>query len=306
VTSSDLHQLRRSESPMAGLRRITRTRVHDLGSSAAERPLEERIHASRVATKTLRAYLDLLRPAIGNTVFRDIERPLRKAAHALSAHRDRDVAVATLEILAKRVGRKRRVALANASRALTKASGAPKRIAKKGRALEALNRALEDAVDDFAELTPTKRDWELLGPGYASTYRQCRKELARWRASKRTEDSHRLRRHVKYLGYQLTLLEATNPEAIVRQTTALKDLGHRLGRLHDCANLELLMRNEKVRRRISAEDRAQIRRAARKWERDLTRECLPLAEPLFASTPEQFTSRLENDWQRARQAHPAS
>jgi len=174
-------------------------------------------------------------------------------------------------------------------------------------ALAALNRALEAAVDDFARLKAGKRGWAVLGPGYALTYGQCRKELERWRASKRPEDSHRLRRFVKYLGFQLMLLEAANPEAIGRQTAALKDLGHRLGRLHDCTNLEILMRDKKVKRQIPAEHRKQIRRAARAWERDLTRECLPLAEPLFASTPEKFTSRLEHDWQRARQPQrPAS
>jgi hypothetical protein len=105
---------------------------------------------------------------------------------------------------------------------------------------------------------------------------------------------------VKYLGFQLTLLEKTNPEAIGRQTAALKDLGHRLGRLHDCTSLELLLRDPKVKRRVSSKARSEIRRAARAWERDLTRECLPRAEELFASTPEAFTSRLEHDWRRSR------
>lgn len=290
---------------MAGFRRISRTLVHDLAVRAPELPLEERIHDSRVATKKLRAYLSLLRPAIGDAAFRDTQRPLRKAAHALSAHRDRDVAAETLEVLAKRVGRSRRKTIVNAAHTLEKMSRTPKRLANKAHALDALNLALGAAADDFAELKAAKRGWELLGPGYAFTYRQCRKELERWRASKRPEDSHRLRRFVKYLGYQLTLLEAANPEAIGRQTAALKDLGHRLGRLHDCTNLEILMRDKKLKRRIRAEDRAEIRRAARKWERDLTRECLPLAEPLFSSTPEKFTSRLEHDWRRTLKRRPA-
>lgn len=292
---------------MAGFRRISRSLVHELTAGAPELPLEERIHDSRVATKQLRAYLRLLRPAIGDAAFRDTQQPLRDAAHALSAHRDRDVAVGTLHVLAKRVGKGQRSALDDAARTLEKMARSPKRLENKGRALAALNRALEASVDDFANLKAGKRGWAVLGPGYALTYGQCRKEFERWRASKRPEDSHRLRRFVKYLGFQLKLLEAANPEAIGRQTAALKDLGHRLGRLHDCTNLEILMRDKKVKRRIPAEHRRQIRRGARAWERDLTRECLPLAEPLFASTPEKFTSRLEHDWRRARQPQrPAS
>jgi CHAD domain-containing protein len=302
VRSSHPQQLRPSESPMAGFRRISRSLVRDLAALEHERSLEERIHASRVATKKLRAYLALLRPAIGDAAFRNVQRPLREAAHALSAHRDQDVAVSTLKVLERRVARGRRKPLADAAHALKKMSRSGKRLKSKRRALKELNRALEAAVGDFAVLKSEKRGWDVLGPGYAFIYGRGRREIGRWSASKRPEDSHRFRRYVKYLGFQLTLLEKTNPEAIGRQTAALKDLGHRLGRLHDCTSLELLLRDPKVKRRVDSKARSEIRRAARRWERDLTRECLPLAEKLFASTPEEFTSRLEHNWRRSRPA----
>jgi CHAD domain-containing protein len=285
---------------MGGLRRISHSLLRDLAMRAPDCALEDQIHASRVASKKLRAFLGLLRPAIGNAAFRDVQRPLREAVHELSVHRDRDVAAATLGILKKRVSKDRRKALVGAAKTFEKMSRSKKRLRNKQRALEELNQALEAAVDDFSDLKVGKRGWDVIGPGYAFTYGRCRKELHRWRASKRPEDSHRLRRHVKYLGFQLALLEATNPEAIGRQTAALTDLGHRLGRLHDCTNLELLTRDDKVKRRVPAKGRAQIRRAARAWEQQLMRECLPLAEGLFASTPEEFTNRLEHDWRCSR------
>jgi CHAD domain-containing protein len=305
MRSSHPQQLRSSESPMAGFRRISRSLVRDLAALEHERPLEERIHASRVATKKLRAYLSLLRPAIGDAAFRDVQRPLRKAAHALSVHRDRDVAVSTLDVLERRVGRGRRKPLAAAAHSLKKMSRSEKRLKSRRRALKELNCALEASVEDFAALKTEKRGWDVLGPGYTFIYGRCRREIGRWSASKRPEDSHRFRRYVKYLGFQLTRVEETNPEAIGWQTAALKDLGHRLGRLHDCTNLEVLLRDPKVKRRVSSRARKEIRRAAREWERDLTRECLPLAEKLFASTPEEFTSRLEHGWRRSRRPRPA-
>lgn len=300
MSSSNQLSLRAREPPLRGIRRVSRALVRNLAVCSAALPLDERIHASRVAAKTLRAYLQLLRPIVTASALRRAERPLRKASHALSVHRDRDVAASTLAVLETRVGKRRRKLLARAAHTIDEMSRSPKRVRQKEIALDELNRALEASSEALAAFEPDKRGWDVLGAGYASTYARCQKHTLRWRASGQTEDSHRLRRHVKNLGYQLSLLESASTGEIRRDVKALRNLGHRLGRLHDCTTLVALTRSEQLKRRIPATVRAEVRRAAHAWEKDLTREGLALAEPLFVETPQEFERRIEQQWRAAR------
>jgi CHAD domain-containing protein len=303
--TASLHLLR-SEPPLRGLARISRVMVRELAANAPDQSLEDRVHDARVTTKKLRAYSLLLRPATGEAAFRALQAPLREASQALSTHRDLDVAATTLDLLGNRVGKRRRPLFRDAARKIAKLSQNPKWLHGKRHALAQLERALASASEELAASTLRQRGWPLLGPGYALTYRQCRKRFRRFRESGQPEAAHALRKRVKSLGFQVALLEAANPDAIARLRAELKDLGHQLGLLHDCTVLVELIDSKALRRRIPAADRKKIRAAARDWEAKLTRECQPLAEQLFASTPEEFTSQLERDWRRWRVRRPAT
>jgi len=297
-------RLRRSEPPLRGIARISRALVHELDANAPIQSLEDRVHDARVAAKKLRAYALLLRPATGGATFRELNDPLRAAGRALSAHRDRDIAVTTLPLLEESVDEHLRPLFSEAARALTEISDAPKQLRERQRALAELSRALESTSGELAALKLRRRGWHVLGPGYARTYRQCMQRLERFRASGLPDDAHALRKRVKPLGFQMALLEAANPDSIARLRAELKDLGHQLGLLHDCTIVVQLASSKALKRRLPAADLERVRTAAHEREAGLARVCLPLAQRLFASPPDGFMGSLERDWRQWRRPRP--
>jgi CHAD domain-containing protein len=196
---------------------------------------EELIHQLRTGIKRLRAGWRLLRPALPAAVYRRENQRLRKAAHDLTAARERDVLAKTLGKLAERGGSEK------ASRFFPAALEAFRtRHPADGRSGEkAWHAALpvfSDSLRTMEELDLGRWGWGALEPALGQSYRKARKAYRK--ADPDLNDSfHEWRKRAKDLWYPLQAMtgEVAAAEKIVKRLDALQDV---LGDAHDLAVLE--------------------------------------------------------------------
>ena len=130
------------------------------------------------------------------------------------------------------------------------------------RALEATATVLA-AVGARAERwpLPEHRGWSLLKPGFERTYRRGRRAWTRARRKGTSEALHEWRKEVKYLLYQLQIVEpawGASERALARRLDRLADL---LGEDHDLAVVRTIVSDPVVDRLISARRTALQRQA---------------------------------------------
>jgi CHAD domain-containing protein len=283
----------------------------------------------RKAFKRLRALLRLVREELGEETFQRENAALRDTARRLSAARDSEVMLATLDGLLEGGGRKLRRATA---------------LAELRQGLESTHaRMAEATVGDVAmrgrvmvELLEFRRRAEgwplpergpaLVEPGLQRVYRQGRRRF-RVAAQTRGRDAramHEWRKRVKDLRHQAEILQrregpavlgalAARPggrarrrrEQLARERKRLRrvarradELGELLGEDHDLAMLGELIAGAGQGPGYSAlpklperTRRAVIRELARRRRR-LQRRALKLGRDLYAERPKRFTGRV--------------
>jgi hypothetical protein len=289
--------LRRSEAATSGLKRLLFQRLGASLRLLAAPPLDDdAIHVLRRNLKQCRAYLLLLRPALGKAAWRREEAALDAAASSFGALRDRRVLRDTVEALAARSGDPQFDAFARAIRqeADAGASELPARLARASRI------RLARARTRLRGTRLVRRNWSVLGPALRRSYRLARRARAEARDTGRDEALHRWRRWTKYLWHQLELIEAADPQvrALGIQLHALADL---LGRYHD-----LVVLRERVRASSSfatdPEGGARFLALLDAALAALRSEAWTLGDPLFAERPRDFEKRLVGHWRRWRRS----
>jgi CHAD domain-containing protein len=270
------------------------------------------IHEARKHLKKTRALLRLVRPALGEAAYRRENAALRDAARRLSAVRDADVLVATVEALAATAtGRlpaadfaALRAALAAEAAALR---GAPDRggAASGGTVAAAVADALRGALARVEAWPLADAPWAAVVPAAERTYRRGRAAFAAASARPTVEALHEWRKRVKDLWYHHRLLDAAWPPmmgAVASQAHALSEL---LGDDHDLAVLRERLRAGIALPPGAAADRDVLvalidgRRAA------LQARALSLGGRLYAERPGAFARRLGRWLAVAAEAHVA-
>lgn len=203
----------------------------------------EPLHQVRVASRRVRAVLDLVDPELYPSYPRQ-NRHFRRLTRALGRPRELDVYLELMEGLAERpIPVAARAALEHALEILA---------AERARAQEAMARALErvpvrklprilelpNLPNPFVGATPAEGIWALLEPWLTSALRPVPTLLE-------SEDAlalHALRIRIKRLRYTLEVLGAgfrTAPEKALKRLKAVQSA---LGEHHDRATLELFLR----------------------------------------------------------------
>jgi CHAD domain-containing protein len=284
---------------------------------------EKAVHEIRKALKRLRAVLRLLEDELGEKAFARENEALRQAAQRLSAARDAEVMLSTLDALISRHPRlKRRGSVVKLRRRLLAERAAAER------------RALGDPAirqEVLAELYAFRRRvaaWslrdrdgvELVESDLRRLYRQGRKRHRRLSRGKgeRTRAMHEWRKRVKDLRYAAEILDRRasgsrrarggggggerararrEAERLRRLARRADELGERLGEEHDLAVLAERIRagrsgggqgTWRMGRRTRRTLLAQIARRRRSLRRRALRE----GERLYRPTPSAFMRRV--------------
>jgi CHAD domain-containing protein len=241
--------------------------VHELAGS------KPNIHGARKQLKRARATLRLLRPAVGDELYRRENIAARDAARPLSKARDEEVLSQALEGLVDRFG-----PLASGLDLRRNAREMP------AKQLDDIKAALERSTTRArAWELAADADWDCIEHGLHSTYRRARHALRRGRKGRATEDLHEWRKQTKYLWHQLQLLVPLAPGTIGEQADEFHRLSDYLGDEHDLAVL---------RGRVSGKVTDLVDRR----REELQDKAFALGERLYADKSKTFVHRLQKQW----------
>jgi CHAD domain-containing protein len=294
---SRAYRLKTREKPKQGIRRIARGRAQD-ALDQLEAAGDEAVHEARKDLKKLRSLLRMVRGGLGKGFYSTENKRFRDAGRRLSAARDAEVKVETLELLQERFSDQLDgVELGTYKKALQDESKAA------SSEIDPAARPVAESVEAIAlgrnritgwRLKPP--GWDLVGPGLIRTYRRGRKGMQRSLADPSGENVHEWRKRAKDLWYQLRILQEAWPELIGPTADQAHGLGDLLGDHHD---LEVLVEDIRARRDVAFErrkDAKRLRKLAARRQRELLSKAFDLGERLYAEKPKAFGRRFEAYW----------
>jgi CYTH domain-containing protein/CHAD domain-containing protein len=271
-------------------------RLREAGEAGADGDaLAEAIHGARKDLKKARAALRLIREELGEKTFRRENRTLRDAARTLSASRDAEVKLATLDALAGGDGDVppgttalwREALTADRDRIVGDESGGT------GEAVAAI-----EAVAARAPEWKLRADgWKLLSPGLDTAYGDGRDAFAALGEDPSFDAVHELRKRGKDLWYQLRLLRDAWQPVLEPTAEEIHDFTDLLGDHHDLAVLcvDLVGREE-----VEPVHRETLRTLIEARQAELLAEARAAGERIYAEKPKAFGRRLRAYWRAWR------
>lgn len=287
------YELAGDEEPAAGLVRIAagraeqaleRLRAVDGGGEDAA----EAVHGARKDMKKLRTVLRLLRGELGRKRYKRADARFRDAGRALSAGRDSEVKLGTLDSLAEH------------ERGLpAEAIEAWRRILERDREAAADSRAEERAIAEAISLIEAGLEevrgwklggdrWQPVGSGLARTYRRGRGAMKAAQGSRSEADFHRWRKRAKDLWYELRLFAPAWPPPLEAAAEEAHRLSEQLGDHHDLA----VLREDLVERNLGEAETVALEAAIGRRQEELGAAAFPLGRRLYAERPKDFSRRL--------------
>ena len=231
-------RLKKEESEDAGIRRVAHGRVKDAVRLLRDEDADpvEAVHEARKDIKMLRATLKLVRPVIGDDLYRRENERFRGAGQTLSDVRDAQVRAETVDGLAERFADDPPPGGWSAVR--TPLAGDD---ASGNGALESLRDRTATEIelgDEAIENWPLHADgFELLRPGLRRAYSRGRRRYREALDDPSDEALHEWRKRSKDLWYHLRLVHRGWPEVIEATADEAHELSDRLGDDHDLAVL---------------------------------------------------------------------
>ncbi|GAB4144820.1 MAG: CHAD domain-containing protein [Sphingomonadales bacterium] len=286
----------------AAVRRIAREQIRAMLAYVDDQACDRHraVHEVRKRCKKLRALLRLAGPSLACA--KDEEHAVRDAARLLSAMRDAQVLIETLDHVVtgfagqvdRRHYRRLRVHLLQRRDAL---------------AVEAdgIDGALSHFRAEVAALAKRVSRWSLdetgfdaFAAGLKRSYRRGRKGLAKARAAPNAATLHDWRKQAKYHQAHAQLLRPIWPALLTSRQRAAAELGDLLGDDHDLAVFQGLLRDQGADL-VSQAAIDRIGGLIESRHEALARQAWALGERLFAEKPALLVQRWHCYWRAARQ-----
>lgn len=288
------YELRVDEELAIGLKRVAAGRAE----KALERLRDEdedaadAIHGARKDMKKLRAVLRMARGALPKRLYMEENRRYRDAARTLSASRDAEVKLETLDALAERDGGLPREAVEAWRQILDRDREAAVNTTHAESAIDLIEAGLEGIRG-----WPLKGgSWKLVGGEVKRAYRRSRQAMATAAADPSEGNFHEWRKRAKDLWYQLRLLGPAWSELLGAAAEEAHRLTDLLGDHHDLA----VLREDLRERRLGEEETQALEAAIDARQAELAGEALNLGRRLYAERPKAYGRRLHRYWQAWR------
>ncbi|HEX8753082.1 MAG TPA: CHAD domain-containing protein [Solirubrobacterales bacterium] len=296
---SGAYRLKHGEDVAGGLRRVGRGRAEAAlerlrGVEPGGEDFGDAVHGARKDMKKLRAVVRLLREPLGEGPYAEENARYREAGRALSASRDAQVMVETLDALADR-------SPGLPAAALDVWRGALRRDREQVAATDAAGVAraielIEPAPERIAAWPLDGGGWKLIDAGLRRAYRRGRAAMEQAREDGRAESFHQWRKRAKDLWYQQRLLAGAWPPLLGETAEQAHVLADLLGDHHDLAVLGEDLAARGFAPAWSAELSAAL--AARQGE--LAAAAFALAARLYAEKPRAYRRRMRGYWRAWR------
>ena len=254
------------------------------------------VHETRKSLKRLRALLRLIRPSIGDEVFRAENTHLREIARILSGARDRHVLLETISKLEAGAGASRHTLARNVREVLNGANGGegPVDVA----AMRQAHSRLAEAKGRFARLRLAGRGFDLVGAGLERSYRRARRAYNAAYDELTDEAFHEWRKSTQQHWRHMALLSRAWPACLSARSSEARRLSQILGDDHDLAMLVAFVRSDAAER-LGQERIAKIETLARQRQRELRALAQPTGARLFAEGAGALRRRIAVYWEAA-------
>lgn len=297
-------------SGRSGTRAVRRVAGHYLEraeqSLARAPPSQAAVHEARKALTKARANLRLLRPALGESIYRRENAALREAAHGLNAARDASVLLQTLRSLQRRERALRgSTVVAALARSLASAQSKAQGRLRRPQVLDPLRGAVKHAEGRARRWPVGRHGWMVLGPALRRIYRTGRRRTPSARSLPPDEALHEWRKQVKYLRYALKSLKPIAPGAFGALERRAHDLSDHLGQAHDLALLAQRAMAYGATHSGAVEDEGLqvLLKIIEERRRRLARTALTEGELLYQDRPGAFQRRFSRAWRHWRSSH---
>jgi CHAD domain-containing protein len=231
----------------AGLQRLSLEQLDYAIAALVALRIDIGIHEARKAFRRVRAVLRLIRDELGDSVYRAENVALRDLGRLIGGSRDATVLVETVIGLETLYGDVLQPGAFDTLRAnLLERDKLTRRRISSGQVDEVVE-GLHAARDRFAAWparTALTDEYASIARGLRRVYRRGRGRMADAYEQGTAEAFHMWRKRVRYLRFQMTLLEGMWPEVQRSIVTDLAFLAEALGAEHDLAELHRLLEEE--------------------------------------------------------------
>lgn len=266
--------------------------------SLKTRNRDRAVHDARVSFKRIRAVLRLVYGELGRDIFKVESREYRDLGRRLARSRDTEVVAGTLEELVHQFSKQ----LANPDiktlRKRLRRSRAEQHIDRK-QILPQVAESLSSARQRVEAWPITNDGFFALRAGLQRVYKRGRAGYILTRAECTTESLHEWRKQVKYLWYQISILNPMWPKTLDVLARELGKLADYLSEDHDLAMLsrtaieqaQAFGTPDEVEKLILLIDQRRIQ---------LQTKAAALGARLYAEKPKAFVNRMQSYWEAWR------
>ena len=303
------YRLHSGEYVPDGIRRIARGQLRDAEDAldgVSKRRLPGAVHDARKAFKRLRATVRLSRDAVGEATYRRENAAYRSAGRRLSASRDADVLLQTLDGLCERFADELPARVTDPLRAELRArrERAVAAVRHDDRAIAAVLGELRDGLVRTPAWTFEDDGFDALAPGLKRIYRRGRKRMRAADQDPSPANLHEWRKRVKDLWHATQIVRPAEPERLRKLSKRAHELADLLGDTHDLH----VLRDFAERRPDCFADQAARAALVAVIDRRagvLRKRALKRGKQLYARSPKRFAGRISRGWrQHAAQARP--
>ena len=296
-----MYRLRENEGCDAGAKRIILERVETTIALLTE-PTDNQdkaIHDSRKNFKRIRAVLRLIRDGIGDEAYRYENACYRDASRKLAPLRDSAVMVETIDAIKKYY----RAGLANNAFASIRQTLVARQMHIREEFLAnqripfEVAETLHEARLRLLELPFADKNFKVFAGGLQRVYRRGRRGMSvAYTTPEEAELFHEWRKRVKYLWYQMEILQPLWPPVQDELAHELHQISKYLGDAHDLFELNRVLHEEGdlfvgepqlgLLLTLISQRRHELEMAAR-----------PLGQRMYIDQPRDFVRRLATYWQ---------
>lgn len=292
------YALDRDELLGDGLKRVAAGRVEQAiarlrGIASGEVDQADAVHGARKDMKKLRTVLRLLCDELPRDLYQEEMQCYRGAARALSAARDAEVKLATLDDLVGWTGELPgeaveawRQILAREREAAINTGADPEEVVDR----------LEAGLARIEGWRLKGDSWAMIGGTFKRSYRRGRQAMRVAEKDPSETNFHQWRKRAKDLWYELRLLSGAWSETLDPFADEAHRLSDLLGDHHDLAVLRADLRE----RRLGEEETRLLEAAIEARQTDLAGDAFPLGRRLHAERPKAFGRRLRRYWEAWR------
>ncbi len=235
------------ESVAENIRRILNGQIDRIAEhcpDSGEEDIHSSVHEIRKCCKRIRAVLRLVRDEIGYSAYYRENVFYRDLSRRLSAMRSFNVLVNSTQILQSDLSDTIPVSSFEPliGTLTSRRNKMFERLVIQENMMQYIRRQAEGSRARIGDLSLIRDDFGAFQEGLRRVYRQGRKFRDISRQSPTPHNLHQLRKKMKYLWYQMLILQPIFPPMLEVYTDTLDRIGENLGNIHDFSELQLFLK----------------------------------------------------------------